>query len=340
LILLIFFLFYWVIWKPSAPEPAPQPLNTPNFSNGTWSLEDANIMASEMGFEIKIDGEEASDFIDAGNIISHNYGSENVLYEGGTLWVTLSTGLGKYEVPDVSRRTADEAYEILRGLDYPFMPAEVLEFSNDMPFGSVIRHEPPAGSMVSANTLITLYISSGPALKTAVVPNLNNKTEAEAIILLQDAGLAAPGAVRASSATVPEGKVIRQAISADTEVPVGSPVEFTVSSGPPPQETAAPSPSRSPNGAANGSQPAEIKVTKTIPIHLVSIPEDAETVHVRVLLGTSSGMETVFDERVNVSDLPLQLPVSGTGQRNLIVFTVEDDGRVRTQGETNIDFSQ
>lgn len=342
LILLIFSLFYWVFLRPGTPEPALRPLNVPNFANGAWSLEDANNMARDMGFEIKVEGEEASDFINAGNIISQNYGSENALYEGGTLWVTLSTGSGKYEVPDLSRRTADEAYEILSELDYPFEPSQVLEFSNDMPIGSVIRHEPPAGSMVPAGTLITLYISSGPAQKTAVVPNLNDKTEAEAISLLQEAGLAAPRAVRAASATVPEGKVIRQAISAGTEIPVGSPVEFTVSSGPPPEVTATPSPSPSPSSNGNGSegQPSESKVTKTLPIHLASIPEGAETVHVRVLLGTDSGNETVFDGRINVSDLPLQLPVSGTGQRNLMVFTVEDDGRVRTQGETNIDFSQ
>ena len=51
-------------------------------------------------------------------------------------------------------------------------------------------------------------------------------------------------------------------------------------------------------------------------------------------------MEKFFDGVVNVNDLPIPVTMSGTGQAELIVFTVEEGGVNRTQSATNINFAE
>jgi hypothetical protein len=100
------------------------------------------------------------------------------------------------------------------------------------------------------------------------------------------------------------------------------------------------SPTPNGNGATPSPEPGNGLVSKTFPIHLSLIPEGAESVHVRVLLSTATGNRTVFDGHVNVSDIPFNVTVEGTGHAELIVFSVDENGVNRTQGASNINFSE
>lgn len=105
------------------------------------------------------------------------------------------------------------------------------ESSNTVIEGYVIRTDPPAGGTVSPGDTVTLYVSSGQDVKYTVVPNFMGMTEAKAYKSLISANLKL-GNVTYQPSNEPEGTIIGQSIEHNTAntVPVGTKIDFTVSS--------------------------------------------------------------------------------------------------------------
>ncbi len=94
--------------------------------------------------------------------------------------------------------------------------------------GYVIDSNPPAGNNVAVNTLVTLYVSTGPA--SVSVPNVVGQQQAQAQSTLQGAGFV----VKVNTdptASQPAGQVISQSPSGGGTAPPGSTVTITVSGG-------------------------------------------------------------------------------------------------------------
>jgi hypothetical protein len=104
--------------------------------------------------------------------------------------------------------------------------------SGTVPAGSVISQNPMAGTQVAPGSAVDLVISSGPP--PVVVPDVVGQTQALATNIIIATNLAVGTITHVGSETVPLGVVISQDPAAGTEVPVGSPVNLIVSSGPPP----------------------------------------------------------------------------------------------------------
>jgi serine/threonine-protein kinase len=115
--------------------------------------------------------------------------------------------------------------------------------SSDQPEGTVVDQDTPAGTNVSAGTRIGLTVVSGKEL--VAVPDLRAKTEAEALRLIVAAGLQPGVRTDDPDPVVPDGSVVKQDPRAGLEVPKGTSVDYTVSTGP--EETPTPSPSPSPS---------------------------------------------------------------------------------------------
>lgn len=105
------------------------------------------------------------------------------------------------------------------------------ESSDTVIEGYVIRTDPPAGGTVSPGDTVTLYVSSGQDVKYTVVPNFMGMTEAKAYKSLISANLKL-GNVTYQPSNEPEGTIIGQSIEHNTAntVPVGTKIDFTVSS--------------------------------------------------------------------------------------------------------------
>ena len=103
------------------------------------------------------------------------------------------------------------------------------EVSDTVAADTVIRTDPAAGTMVGANTLITVYVSSG---KTQVsMPDLSGMNEQMAKDAIQQAQLTLGTIVQAHSATIPKGQVIESDPVSGTKLAQGAIVNLTISDG-------------------------------------------------------------------------------------------------------------
>ena len=124
------------------------------------------------------------------------------------------------------------------------------EYSDTYAQGTIIRQETAAGTTVKQNTNIPVVVSRGPELFT--IPDVQYKTQDEAIQILADAGFTSVSAVPAYDAAVQAGNVVTQSVAAGTQAAAGTQIVLTVSQGPQPQQ-GAPAAGNS-SGSGNGSR--------------------------------------------------------------------------------------
>jgi len=130
-------------------------------------------------------------------------------------------------VSSVEGSLYDDAAATLAAQD--LLVLRVYEKSDTIPEGVVIRQEPAAGTQVSPNTPITLYVSSGAT--EVMVPSLVGQTEASAVMMIEAQGLTVGTITVVSSANVPEGTVVASDPVANAKLPLGSVVNLVLSDG-------------------------------------------------------------------------------------------------------------
>lgn len=95
--------------------------------------------------------------------------------------------------------------------------------------GTLLEQSIAAGSKVDNDTPIVLTYSSGPA--TSEMPNLKNKTVAEAEAALYEMNVSVSEVKEIPGADIPKGNVISSSVAAGTKVENGSSVILSVSNG-------------------------------------------------------------------------------------------------------------
>ena len=150
-----------------------------------------------------------------------------VMYWAFNLQPTSELPSNVREIPALTGSTYEEAVEQLQELGLPATPVE--QSDDAVPSGQVISTDPPAGEKVDSGTAVTVYVSTG---KQAVaIPDLRNKTLEQAKADLTAIGLVPGAETRESSPTVPGDTVLGTTPEAAASVPVGSTVDFRISSG-------------------------------------------------------------------------------------------------------------
>ena len=216
----------------------------------------------------------------------------------------------------------------------------------------VFKQEPAAGTMVSAGTEVTLYVSRG--RETVTLPDVRNKILATAEDLLRSSGFE-PGSVSYENHdTVPEGQVIEQSLSPNMTYNRGTFVNMVVSLGvysdeqptetpeatAEPTETPTDAPTESPeptaaptNTPAPTTAPTEVPIiidepnTKTLVISLddiinPDIIKDKEYVSVKIYK-SDEDQPVNQNARVLLSQFPQLVPLTGTGK--ITYFITFDD---------------
>ncbi len=100
--------------------------------------------------------------------------------------------------------------------------------SSSVAQNDVISTNPAQGNNVKANTLVTLFVSSGP--KAVSVPNVVGESASAATTTLTSDGLTVKQVADAAS-TAPKGQVTKQTPAANSSVTPGSAVTISVSGG-------------------------------------------------------------------------------------------------------------
>ncbi|MCU1405252.1 MAG: pknB [Glaciihabitans sp.] len=130
-------------------------------------------------------------------------------------------------VPKVSGQTYDVASESLVADD--LVPRQYSETSATVPAGQIIRTVPEAGSEVSRQQLVRVYVSTGAA--TVSVPEIAGQTLEAAQAAITARNLVVGAVTRQDSPAVPADVVVDASPAALTAVPEGSTVDIIVSTG-------------------------------------------------------------------------------------------------------------
>ncbi|HHY23833.1 MAG TPA: Stk1 family PASTA domain-containing Ser/Thr kinase [Clostridiaceae bacterium] len=212
-----------------------------------------------------------------------------------TIEFKISKGPHLVEVPDLSGEPIIEAEIALQQI-FSLKPKIVDEYSEIFPAGHVIGTYPDANEKVKPDTEIIIYKSIGPEIKQTTVPDLTNKTYAEAQTDLSDANLRV-GNLFPEDRSPGNAKIIKQ------EPTAGEVVD---------QETAV-------------NMYFEQAKYVSIPIRLNDPDIDQETIKTVVQITPSDTNETriIFDENVDKTDFPINIediPVPENGSTKVRVL--------------------
>jgi beta-lactam-binding protein with PASTA domain len=132
-------------------------------------------------------------------------------------------------IPDVGGQTVAAVRTRLESLGLTVSVARG-QYSMTAPPGQVLRVQPRAGTTLGRDARVTIVGSLGPP--PVPVPSLTGMTLAQATQALRSAHLSVGNIDHQNSSRVPKGEVISQ--SEATSAPRNSPIDLTVSNGPPP----------------------------------------------------------------------------------------------------------
>lgn len=138
-------------------------------------------------------------------------------------------------MPSLSSKDYQVAKVELTNMKWDLLFQTKYEFSDKYADGEVISTEPAAGEPLRKGDTVLLIVSKGPEEKPFKVPNFAGKTLDAAALDAENLGLTV-GSHSEEFSAAPEGTVIKQSLTADTEAKKGDTITFTVSKGPEPVE--------------------------------------------------------------------------------------------------------
>jgi beta-lactam-binding protein with PASTA domain len=190
------------------------------------SFEDALEVAQGAGFVLAIAAWEYSHEHEKDMVVSQSIPAGTEIMGGNTVELVVSLGIQVVRVADVQFRTEAEARA---RLEEQGLSVEVrYQASDTVAGGLVISQSPAAQAEAGPNGTVTLVVSGGGA--TFAMPDVTGSSEASARSQLAGLGLSVAVSYE-TSATAPEGTVIRQGTAAGAQVSRGAQVRLTVSGG-------------------------------------------------------------------------------------------------------------
>jgi eukaryotic-like serine/threonine-protein kinase len=191
--------------------------------------DDARTALENAGFTGNVNRDAVDSLEPEGTVVAVDPEQGSQVAPGTT--ITLSVSDGDAEVRDVVGQQQDAATQALRGDGFTNVRVEQVE--DEQPAGTVVAMSPGGGSQASADTEITLRVSSGPEEpETVTVPNVVDQQQAAATSTLQGLGLVVSVVQQDAPDAADVGLVIAQNPSANAEVQPGSTVTITVGRAP------------------------------------------------------------------------------------------------------------
>ena len=148
--------------------------------------ERAIYVIEESGFTIGQKIEVNDDNVPIGFIISQNPMAGKKMGPGSTVDLVISSGPSLIELGDLSRKSVEDATQILETLGLEFETLE--EYSEDIEEGLVSGTLPVAGEIITPDDVVTIIVSLGIKIE---VPEVEGLTYQDAIDKLEEAGLVA-----------------------------------------------------------------------------------------------------------------------------------------------------
>lgn len=169
-----------------------------------------------------------------GEIMEQSLKVNEKVEKGTKIDLIVSKGREFESIPDVDGMKENDAVNALDKLKFVWDKTSE-KYDAEIPEGEVIevifdkKDLSSDGKRAKIGAKYEIVISKG--VESVKVPNLKDKTEAEAIKELEKAELKLGTVTQASSDTVEAGKIIDQSVKAGESVKVGEKIDVTISSG-------------------------------------------------------------------------------------------------------------
>ena len=204
-------------------NPTNDPFAMPDVS--TLAQADAENQLRALGLEVVVTTEENPD-VEEGKVIRTQPAAGTDVKQGDTVTIVVSGGANQVAIPAVEGLSQANAQSTLTSEAYDFEVTVETEAS-ELPEGTAIRTDPPAGQIVDKASPVTLFVSSGPEQVT--VPPLEGLTETQARSKLNELDLVAEVTYQSVASGDPaDGRVISQNIASGTKVDPESTVKLKV----------------------------------------------------------------------------------------------------------------
>ncbi len=272
--------FYW-----GRDEEVPE-ISMPNLVG--MSYDEVRNTEEYSQFNFIIEERAMTDQYEAGIIYYQNVTAGTQVRANRTIRIKVSDGITTLYVPNLVGQDVSAAEQTLydMGLDYSIRTQETEDDS--IPADQVLSTDPPAGTQIEQNAIITLYISRGSVTAALRVPDVRGRTQEDATARLEAVGLQV-SVTEVDSDQAP-GIVVEQSIAPNEFVPEDGTITISVS---------------------NGSD-----YQKAVPLQ-ISFPSDANDAEYTMVLymdGIDIGSLTI-----NPSSGSVSLNVNGQGQQEVIV---------------------
>lgn len=284
------------------------------------TYDEAQKALNELGIGIEEGEPVNSDMYEKGTIAQQSVAEGEVVKKHDvTVSVNVSKGEGALVVPDDLKGKTEEEVRVI--LDEMGLNVEVsAKYSNSVEMSHVISVEPAGGTEVNKGDTIQIVVSRGKEKIT--VPNLYNKTQAEAQAELEAKGLKLGNVTTSErlSDTVAAGKVLSQNYSAGSNVDHGTAVDIVLS-----------------KGMEEAIWKGTLKIAKS------DMPEEFQSGNVKLeLVQTIDGNEkstVVHEGQMSSSDFPYTLQLTGAksvGSGRVLIYI---DGK-KVDGEHSVVFTE
>lgn len=169
------------------------------------------------------------DSVEAGKIVEQSPAANSEVKEGTNVELTVSVGKNKTIVPNLSNIDLDKVEDILSKSNLSLGKVE-RKYDDKVDENKIISQSVNFGEEVEKETKIDIVVSRGKEDKKVEVPDLMGKTEAEAIKILYDSGLAV-GKTEKKADNQKAGTVIWQSYGKGVKVDAETKIDIVISSG-------------------------------------------------------------------------------------------------------------
>lgn len=192
------------------------------------SAEEAATALRALGLDVVSEYQE-SNTVAENLVISASVQEGEMVAPGSQVVLQISSGANGVPLPSVLGLSRAEATAKLESEG--FVVSVVQINSTTVPRDQVISQNPAAETRLARGTVIELEISLGAEVVEVQVPDIRNKTEDEAISMLEEIGLTGTAVDLEYSDTIEEGRVTYQNYSPNVTVKSGTEIEFKLSMG-------------------------------------------------------------------------------------------------------------
>lgn len=262
------------------------------------SEEQAEKIIEDLGLVFEVSKREYSDKYSEGQVMEQSVKEGSKVKKNYPVEVVISKGEKEFLVPDLIGKYAIEAGIILK--EAGLSEGEATEENSDKyAAGQIIDQYPSANSPAKENDKVNYVVSIGPKITYVKMPNVINLNLEAAKLTITQHGLTVGEVNTEPSEEIAEGLVMRQSITPDQDVELGTTIWLTLSSG-------------KPEGGETVEEPTpETPGEGTFPL-AISLPTDKDKVAVVIQRIAQGGREVVFSQEVNTSEGSILVNVKGT----------------------------